>query len=65
MALEQTKTSVCIYDFKFQRKTALIIGTTLLHLQSHIYKYLGNERTGVPANILELVDNVVEIPGIL
>ena len=103
VALEQTKTSTCIYDFKFHRKTALVIGNHLpfsfpfpllslppfpsslfppfpsslspsLSFFSPPFSSLssphllilfseGNERTGIPPNVLELVDNVIEIPG--
>lgn len=47
VGLEQTTNSVSIYEFKFPRRTALIVG---------------NERQGLTADLLELVDHVVEIP---
>jgi len=47
VGLEQTTGSVEIYDFRFVRRTALVVG---------------NERTGLDAEILRLLDRVVEIP---
>ena len=47
VGLEQTTESQDLHDYSFQRKTALVIG---------------NERMGIPAEILELLDDVVEIP---
>lgn len=47
VALEQTSNSVPLQNYAFSRKTCLI---------------LGNERTGVPADILHCVDDCVEIP---
>lgn len=47
MALEQTANSVPLQNYSFAPKTCLI---------------LGNERTGVPAEVLHSVDDCVEIP---
>lgn len=47
VGLEQTTNSESLYDFRFERKTALIIG---------------NERLGLTEEELALVDRVVEIP---
>lgn len=47
VGLEQTTNSSLLYDFRFQRRTALIIGS---------------EREGLSEEILELLDAVVEIP---
>jgi tRNA G18 (ribose-2'-O)-methylase SpoU len=47
VGLEQTSGSQSLYEFRFQRRTALIAG---------------NERTGLPEDILQQLDRVVEIP---
>lgn len=47
VGLEQTTDSTNLHEYIFQRKTALVIG---------------NERTGLTPEILELLDDVVEIP---
>jgi len=47
VGLEQTTGATSIFEFAFQRRAVLVIG---------------NERTGVDAEILELLDHVVEIP---
>jgi tRNA G18 (ribose-2'-O)-methylase SpoU len=47
VALEQATHSQCLYDFGFARRTVLVVG---------------NERTGLTAEELRLVDRVVEIP---
>ncbi len=47
VGLEQTTNSHCLYDFTFERRTALV---------------LGNERTGLTAEELNWVDATVEIP---
>jgi tRNA G18 (ribose-2'-O)-methylase SpoU len=47
VGLEQTTGSQCLYDFKFERRTALI---------------LGNERTGLTDEELRWLDATVEIP---
>ena len=47
VGLEQTTNSSLLYDFRFERKTALIIGS---------------EREGLSEEILDLLDAVVEIP---
>jgi tRNA G18 (ribose-2'-O)-methylase SpoU len=47
VGLEQTTHSSLLYDFRFTRKTALIIGS---------------EREGLTEEILQLLDAVVEIP---
>lgn len=47
VGLEQTTNSTSIHDYSFIRRTALVIG---------------NERSGLTADILELLDDVVEIP---
>jgi len=47
VGLEQTTNSQSIYDFAFERKTALVIG---------------NERLGLTEEELRYVDRVVEIP---
>ncbi len=45
--LEQTTHSESMYHFEFARRTALVIG---------------NERTGLTEDILDILDDVVEIP---
>ena len=47
VGLEQTDHSVCIYDYSFQRRTALVIG---------------HERHGMTADELAQVDDLIEIP---
>jgi tRNA G18 (ribose-2'-O)-methylase SpoU len=47
VGLEQTTNSVSMHDYAFVRRTALVIG---------------NERTGLTPDILEVLDDVVEIP---
>ena len=47
VGLEQTTNSVSLYEFPFQRRTALIVG---------------NERQGLTEDVLSVVDQVVEIP---
>lgn len=47
VGLEQTTNSVSLHDYRFERKTALVIG---------------NERLGLTEEELRLVDAVVEIP---
>lgn len=47
VGLEQTTDSHDIHQYRFERKTALVIG---------------NERTGLTAEILVMLDDVVEIP---
>lgn len=47
VGLEQTTGSVWIHEYAFPRKTLLV---------------LGNERAGIPAETLELLDAAVEIP---
>jgi len=47
VGLEQTTDSQSLFEFKFQRKTVLVIG---------------NERRGIEANVLRLLHRVVEIP---
>ena len=47
VGLEQTTGSKCLYDFPFQRRTALVVG---------------NERQGLDVDVLRLLDDVVEIP---
>ena len=47
VALEQTTNSQSLFEFPFQRKTALVIG---------------HERNGVESDVLALVDQTVEIP---
>jgi tRNA G18 (ribose-2'-O)-methylase SpoU len=47
VGLEQTTNSENIHNYKFVRRTALVVG---------------NERTGLTADILEILDDVVEIP---
>ena len=46
-ALEQTENSHCLYDYRFERQSVLVIG---------------NEKLGVDEETLRLVDDVVEIP---
>lgn len=45
--LEQTTNSTTMHDYNYVRRTALVIG---------------NERSGLTSDILELLDDVVEIP---
>eukprot|EP01135_Chromosphaera_perkinsii_P005309 Nk52_evm2s338 gene=Nk52_evmTU2s338 len=47
VALEQSSNSRCLFDFNFPARMVLVIG---------------NERSGVPEDVLRLVDSVVEIP---
>ena len=47
VGLEQASNSHCLFDFRFQRRTALVVG---------------NERTGLTESELRLLDAVVEIP---
>lgn len=47
VGLEQTTDSHDLHEYQFQNKTALVIG---------------NERTGLTPELLELLDDVVEIP---
>ena len=47
VGLEQTTNSTSIHNYGFSRRTALIVG---------------NERTGLTADILDMLDDVVEIP---
>ena len=47
VGLEQTTNSVCLYDFEFASKTALVIGA---------------EREGLDQQELDRLDHVVEIP---
>jgi tRNA G18 (ribose-2'-O)-methylase SpoU len=45
--LEQTTNSKCLHEYRFERKTALVIG---------------NERLGLTEEELAIVDDVIEIP---
>ena len=47
IGLEQTTESVSLHEFRFPRRAALV---------------LGNERTGIAAELLKMLDAVVEIP---
>jgi tRNA G18 (ribose-2'-O)-methylase SpoU len=47
VGLEQTTNSVCSYEFQFARQTVLVIG---------------HERNGIADDILEILDDVIEIP---
>ena len=47
VGLEQTTNSTSIHNYSFSRRTALVVG---------------NERTGLTADILDILDDVVEIP---
>lgn len=47
VGLEQTTRSHSLYEFRFERRTALVIG---------------NERTGLTDELLALLDAVIEIP---
>ena len=47
LGLEQTSNSVCLYDYRFESKTALVIGA---------------EREGLSQDELNRLDRVVEIP---
>lgn len=47
VGLEQTTDSQDLHEYRFQRKTALVIG---------------NERTGLTPDLLDQLDDVVEIP---
>ncbi|WP_413833955.1 TrmH family RNA methyltransferase [Desulfobacula sp.] len=47
VGLEQATNSVSMHDYAFLRRTALVIG---------------NERTGLTPDVLEVLDDVVEIP---
>lgn len=47
VGLEQTTNSVSMHNYHFERRTALVIG---------------NERTGLTSDILDVLDDVVEIP---
>ena len=47
VGLEQATNSVSLHEYQFPRRAALVVG---------------NERTGLTADILEVLDDVVEIP---
>jgi len=47
VGLEQATHSTSLYSYRFHRKTALVVG---------------NERTGLTSDVLEVLDEVVEIP---
>ena len=47
VGLEQTTHSRCLFEYRFPRRTALVVG---------------NERLGIPAEVLDMLDDVVEIP---
>ncbi|QEG34480.1 TrmH family RNA methyltransferase [Bythopirellula goksoeyrii] len=47
VGLEQTTDSINMHEYTFERKSALVIG---------------NERTGLTPDVLQLLDDVVEIP---
>jgi tRNA G18 (ribose-2'-O)-methylase SpoU len=47
VGLEQTTGSRCLYDYRFERRSVLVVG---------------NERLGLDDEILRLVDEAVEIP---
>jgi len=47
VGLEQTTGSQCLYDYRFARRSVLVVG---------------NERAGLDEEILALVDDVAEIP---
>lgn len=47
VGLEQTTNSQCLYEFRFERRTCLVVG---------------NERLGLTEDALELLDATVEIP---
>lgn len=47
VGLEQATGSANLYDFRFERKTVLVVG---------------NERQGLADDILQMLDDVVEIP---
>ncbi len=47
VGLEQTTQSQSIFDYQFDQKTVLVIG---------------NERTGISQEVLDMLDEVVEIP---
>ena len=47
VALEQTQSSVCLSAYAFPKKVVLL---------------LGDERRGVPVELLDVVDQCVEIP---
>lgn len=47
VGLEQTTGSVSLYDFRFERRTVLVVG---------------NERQGLQDDVLALLDHAVEIP---
>jgi len=47
VALEQTASSTSLYEYKFHRSSAIVVG---------------NEKMGLSPDILAIVDDVVEIP---
>lgn len=47
VGLEQTSGSECLYDFRFERRSMLVVG---------------NERLGIEPDVLALLDRTVEIP---
>jgi len=47
VGLEQTTGSQILYEFRFQRKTVLVVG---------------NERLGIDKEVLQLLDDTIEIP---
>ena len=47
VGLEQTTNSVSSFDYEFERRSVIVVG---------------NERLGIPADALAMLDDVVEIP---
>jgi len=47
VGLEQATRSICLYDYRFHRRTVLV---------------LGHERRGLDESVMQLLDDVVEIP---
>lgn len=65
VAVEQTVNSESLYQYEFPEKTLLLLGSVQPHDRSVCFgSYLSfrNEREGIRADLLSLVDVTVEIP---
>ena len=64
VGLEQTTNSVQIQDYVFDSvKTALVLGEkTYLVFYEKTFFYSGNEREGIPVELIPYFDAVCEIP---
>jgi tRNA G18 (ribose-2'-O)-methylase SpoU len=64
VAVEQTVNSQSLYEFQFPEKTLLLLGYRKIHFFVYVNQllYFRNEREGIRADLLSLVDATVEIP---